>query len=330
MFDVNPNISPVGQTTDQEAQQLRSSEDEATALREEIWLLGQPPLRRYLKFARDMMVGGAALSRAALTDEWRTANDYYYELEESEAGIADEVQCRDLDPALAPLAEEVKSHPHYRYTFDTLPTRLGVVELDKLVVYQPHVTRQFVETLASRLGPAPTPEDVFRFCLPLEHPDVPVRIRQVGSRRYVFLSESSDLRFHEAVLLRPEQIRDYDTYGPMGGVVGLVVGFGSNFLNVISSGNRLLLNNGYHRACALRALGITHAPCAIKTVTRRDELALTANKDVRDAPAFYFKAPRPPLLKDFFDPKIRKLLPVPKMLRMVEVSFEVQDFEIAE
>ena len=55
----------------------------------EIWLLGQPPLESYLEFVRDSVVGGANIHPAALVNEWREANDYYCQLEEEEAGIAE-------------------------------------------------------------------------------------------------------------------------------------------------------------------------------------------------------------------------------------------------
>lgn len=302
-----------------------STEDKA-AHEEEIWLLGQPSLRKYLDFVEDMAVGGATVNPAVLAEEWRMANDYYRELEDREAGIADKVECRDLAPALAPLAAEIMAHPAYRQTFDTFPTGFGMVELDRLVLCQIHVTRNYVDALQSRLTPPPDPVTLIRFCLPLDQPVAPVQIRRVGSKRYVFRSDSMDFRFHEPVLLRPEQIQEYSTFGQIAGVVGLVVGFSSNFLNVIRFDDRLLLHNGYHRACALRAMGITHAPCVIQTVTRRDELNVIAKSNVVEDPNFYFRARRPPLLKDFFDPKIRKVLRIQKMVRMIEVNFEVRDF----
>ena len=46
---------------------------------------------------------------------------------------------------------------------------------------------------------------------------------------------------------------------------------------------------------------------------------------IAEDPEFYFHTARPPLLKDFFDPKIRKVLQVYKRTRMIEVNFEVQD-----
>src|SRR5262245_54616139 len=106
---------------------------------EEIWLLGQPDLHRYLHFVKEKVVGGADIPRAELVDEWRAANDYYYELENKEAGLPDQIQIRDLEPALQPLVDEVQADSRFRRAFDSLPVRFAMVELDRLVVSQPHV-----------------------------------------------------------------------------------------------------------------------------------------------------------------------------------------------
>jgi hypothetical protein len=65
-------------------------------------------------------------------------------------------------------------------------------------------------------------------------------------------------------------------------------------------------------------------------VTRRDELKLVAGEPVIEAPEFYCRAKRPPLLKDFFDPKIRKVLNVRRMSRMIEVKLEVREYQVVE
>ena len=308
---------------------VHKSKKESTVY-EEVWLLGQPPLRIYLDFVKETVIDGEKLDPKALTDEWRKANDYYHELEELEAGIADEAECFPLDAALTPLAAAVAASPHYRHTFDTLPTSFAMVELDRLIVYQTSVTHNFVQSLIAQIGSALDPASLFRICLPLEHPPAPVRAQKVGSRRYVFRSDSADFRFHRVAFLRPDQLQNYYSFGPIAGVAGVVVGFGSNFFNVIRADNRLLLHNGYHRACALRALGVTHVPCIVQTVTRLDELELTAKTVVVEHPDFYFKTARPPLLKDFFDPKIRKILPTRKLIRMIEVNVEVKDYLLPE
>lgn len=293
-------------------------------------LLGQPQLRDHLSFVAKKVVGGAERDRAAVADAWRAANDHYYTLEQTEAGLADGMVITPLDDSLAPLAAEVRRDTRFRNTFDTLPVSFGMVELDRLVLYQRHVNLPFTARLQERIGANPDAEALFRFCLPLGVPDVPVRVQRHGSRRYVFISDSSDFRFHEAVLLQPGQIDGYASFGPIGGIVGLVAGFGTNFLNVISDGNRLLLSNGYHRAYALRSLGITHAPCVIEHVTRKDELALVGHEDVVEDPAFFFRAARPPLLKDFFDSRIATVFETYKIVRIVDFSFEVRDYEVVE
>jgi hypothetical protein len=297
---------------------------------EELWLLGQPPLHHYLDYVQDHVIDGKALPRSALVDEWRTANDYYYDLEISEAGIADKIGIHDLPRSLKPLEDEVRANPCFRRSYDMLPTRFAMVELERLVVAQLHVNLTHTNRLRRQLPAQPGAEEVFRFCHPIDRPGPQINIRRVSGTRYSFISESSDLRFREAALLRPDQIAGGERFGPSAVVMGLVVGFSSNFLTAIQSDNRLLLHNGHHRAFALLDHGVTHAPCIIQTVTRRDELNLIAGEDVQEAPAFYFKAARPPLLKDFLDPRIRKVQRIPRPVQMIDIKFEVQDHNVAD
>lgn len=298
---------------------------------EEIWLLGQPPLGRLIEFVDDTVVDAATMDRAALVAEWSSANDYYLDLERTEAGIANEGSHRELDACFKPLAEAVAADPSFKLAFATLPTTFGMVELDRLIACQMHVTRNWIDALRTRLGPAPDYATLFRTCMPLGDASAPpVQIQRVGSRRYVFRSPSTDVRFLEPTLLRGEQVSGYQTWGAIAGIVGLVVGSSTNMLNVIRVGRRMLLNNAYHRAVTLRAMGITHAPCVIQTATRGDELQLAARSRVAENPEFYFESARPPLLKDFFDPKIRKLLPIHARMRHIEVSFEVKDYLVSD
>jgi hypothetical protein len=311
-----------------ESRLVETAPEHATA--REVWLLGQPHLSEYLDFVKNTVVNGKAANPATLTEEWRQANAYYQELEDTEHGIADHAERRELDPGLWALASEVMADPFFRQTFDTVPATIEVVELDRLVVFQKCVTWNFVARVKERIGPDPDPEALFRFCLPMGERVNPVTIRRTGSRRYVFRSDSMDLRYHGTTLFEPEQIRNHETFGPMAGVVGMVVGFGANYLNVIRVDDRLLLHDGYHRACALRELGITHAPAVVQKVTCTDELEVMAKNVIARDPDFYFRSARPPLLKDFFDPKIRRTHQTPKIVKVIEVMVEVRDFIVPE
>jgi hypothetical protein len=291
---------------------------------EELWLLGLPPLSRYLEFVERASPGGDRVDRAALTNEWRAANDYYQQLEHSEAGIASAASHRELDSSFTSFVPAVQDHPHFRRVFDTLPTQFGMVELDRLIVFQKHITRTFVDDLTARIGPAPSAEALFRMCMPLDAPEPPVQICQLGAGRYVFRCPSTDLRYHESIVLRPEQVQSYHSFGAIAGLIAVAVGFGCKFLNAVRVGTRVLLINGYHRACALRELGVTHVPCIIQTATCVDELALVVKGHVAEQAELYFESARPPLLKDFFDPKICKCLPISGQTHLVEVNIEVK------
>ena len=314
------DLSPIGEP----AVLLPHEPEPKVHRRDELWLLGLPTLSRLLEFVTDEVIDGGCADRAALTAEWGAANEYYQELERREAGIANTGDHRELDPDLEPLAEAVRASPQFRESFATLPTQLGMVELDRLIVGQNHVTRTFVDQLMARIGSAPDPEALFRICLPLCPAKTPVQICRVSSQRYVFRCVSGDIRHHQTTVLRPEQVPHYHSFGAIAGIIGVVVGFGYDFLGAVRVGKRVLLTNGYHRACALRTLGLTHAPCVIQTATGGDELRTAVRARVAEQPEFYFESARPPLLKDYFDPNIRKVLPIRNQVHLVEVTVDVK------
>jgi len=289
-----------------------------------VWLLGQPHLGDYLEFVATKVVGGRDIDPRRLADEWRSANDLYYELEQSEAGLADTAICLPLDAALEPLAEAVRANPWFRDSFDNLPVSFARVALDTLVISQNHVERGFTDAIGAALGEAPSDQDLFRFCLPLDRPMPPVRIQRLTGDRFLFSCASTDFRAHKPRLLRCDELNGLDSIGPVAAMVGIMIGFGSNFMSAIRSGSRLLLQNGYHRAFALRSLGYTHAFCIVEDVSRKDELKLTADADVAADPEFYFASKRPPLLRDFFDPRLARTLLLLPMESHIEVELKVK------
>jgi hypothetical protein len=202
---------------------------------------------------------------------------------------------------------------------------VGFVELDRLVVYQKHIDITFVRQLQAALGPVPTAEKIFKTCLPYDHPQPPVKWGRMQGNRFVFVSSSNDLRFLGTMPMEAGNITNYPLPGSVVGVVGLAVGFGSNFMNAVYTGKRLILNNGSHRAYALREMGITHAPCIIQHTSSFDQLDVIASSDVAQDHDFYLNHPRPSMLKDYLNPQLRKVMDVHRRLRQVIVKFEVDE-----
>lgn len=288
-----------------------------------VWLLGQPHLEEYIAFVKRKVIGGAAMPSRAVADEWRAANDHYYELEHTEAGDADSIEVRPLPASMERLVARLRTDRYYQATFDTLPTTVEMVELDRLVVWQGQIEDHFAIRRAKALGRKPGAEALFGFCFPLERDLPPVTIRRIAADHYQFLSDATDFAALSPQLLAPDHFARLAATGPLVAALALPIGFGANFLSAIRSDRRILLHNGYHRAYALRALGHTHAPCIIQTVTRRDELKLAADPRVSSDPGFYFRAGRPPMLRDFFNPKLGKRLRVRPIQTVIDVELKV-------
>jgi len=293
-----------------------------------VYLAGRPPLRDYIHFMTEWARYGKTADVRALTDEWRAASVRISELEKQEAGWADNPVIGQLGHHLEPLRAEVLNDPLFQQAFGTQPADIAVVELDRLVVYQKHVNLNYVPHVQSRLESAPTEEDIFRVCLPFDHPQPVVRWMRSHHNTYTFFSPSNDLRFLDSAILDFSQVLGYASPGAVAALIAVSVGFGSNFLNAIHVENRLILNNGSHRAFSLRYLGLTHVPCIVQYVSSREELKAIASSSLMRNLDLCLKHPRPPVLRDYFDPGLRKVVPVPRRVRQVRVKFEIDEADV--
>src|SRR5437867_5872131 len=203
---------------------------------------------------------------------------------------------------MQPLADRALADPMYQMAYRFVPTRVALVDLDRLVVFQKFINLGFVAALKGSLPNPPTDGDLARLAFGLDRPAPQVQFMQQAPTDYSAISPSNDLRFLEAKVVAPAQVAGLSSSGRPFACIVLTIGFGSNYLNALEVEGRLVLNNGSHRAYALRDMGLTHAPCIVQQVTRRDELDLVAGGDLQANSDRYLKAPRPPLLKDYLDP----------------------------
>jgi len=289
---------------------------------ETLYLIGRPPLKDFLRFVKHHAVNPPG--QAALTDAWQAAYQVVRRLEAEEAGIADDPPIGKLGPEHEPLLIEFLKDPLVHYGFNTVPTEVAIVELDRLVVYQEHIDITHSRRLEQKLGATPGRTELFRTCLPYDHPQPPVKWCRASRGKFVFVSPSNDLRFLGPMRVQPGELKDAPGVNLVG-IVGASVGFGSNFMNAIYAEQRLILNNGSHRAFALRQMGVTHVPCIVQHVSSRDELEVVGSTAVRRDPDLYLKHARPPMLKDYFNPQLRMVMPVHRCLRQITVRFEVEE-----
>jgi hypothetical protein len=294
---------------------------------EVLYLKGRPTLKHFIRSASKAL---EPPPEGTLVDEWHAAKDVVARLEKEEAGFADNPHVVPVGPEYDALLVEFLKDPVQRGSFNTVPTEIAIVELDKLVVYQNHIDVTFSKQLEMDLGPTPDRERLFRTCLPYDHPKPPVKWSRVNSDSFVFVSPSNDLRYLGASVLREGQLADGYRLGTAVSVLGVTIGFGSNFMNAVYAENRLILNNGSHRAYTLRRMGLTHAPCIVQHAPSRDALDLIASDMVRSNVDVYLKHPRPPMLRDYLNPQLRTVFTFQRRLQQIMVRIEVSDSEIPE
>ena len=288
-----------------------------------LYLTGRPTLRDYLRYVRSH--AAQAPSEGVLTEGWQAAAEVVHTLEKDETGAADAPPIDQLGPEHTPLLTDLLKSPLIRHGFNTVPTEIALVELDRLVVYQKHIHLTHARQLASTLPRNPSAADLFRICLPNDLPQPPVTWSRVHHDKFVFISPSNDLRFLGVMELEPKHIKNYVPPGNTVGVVGIAVGFGSNFLNAVAAERRLILRNGSHRAYALRSIGVTHVPCIIQHVNSREEYDVVSSGEMRRDPNMFLKRPRPPMLRDYFNPALHTIMQVHRRNHVVTVEFEVDE-----
>jgi hypothetical protein len=293
-----------------------------------VFLIGRPPISELLGFIRTMAIDGQNVDLGSLTAEWRVANDHVLKLEKDEAGAADNPPITALPQPLIPLGAAVIEDDVYKRAYRFLPADIAIVDLNRLVVFQKFINLSYVEELKRRFSPTASQEDVFRFALPLQPEQPQFRIMQNAPNMYTMVSVSTDFRFLEAELLQPQNVPSFKGSGRPVTILALAIGYGSNFMNVYHVENRLVLGNGSHRAYALRELGITQVPCLIQRISRRDELELVAAGDFATNPDRYLKSARPPMLRDYFDPQLRKLVPVYRKNRVVRIQYGIEQSDV--
>jgi len=292
---------------------------------EHVFLIGRPPMAEFFGFIENQTVEGREADRQALADIWRAANDRVHELEAAESDVADAVTTGALPESVAELRERVLSDPIVQRSFAVVPIDIAMIELDALVVFQKHINLAYASELEAMLGAGAPEADLFRFCLPFDsRHDPPIRGTRTHPNAWTLASPSTDFRVLDFVQIDARQIGNLVVSGAPLLVVGAVIGYGSNYLTAVSHGSRLVLKNGSHRAYALRKLGYNRVPCLIEHVSRPEELELIGAGELYERRDLYLDAPRPPLLRDYFDDRLRMIVNVPRQAWQIRVGVNVE------
>lgn len=292
-------------------------------------LAGRPSLIDFVRTIKTSAVGASDLDEMELTREWRTAHALVKELQSNDASSADMHDLEGLPSTVSQDAETILERPEFQHKYGLVPYTWALVELDRLIVWQSYVDLPYVALLRERLGYRPSLRELVRFAAGESNDKPPVCVTGYGGNDYVITSPSSDLRVLSISQLDPKSFQDYNTGGRPAAMFGVYVGYSMNTLSAVHMSGRTILMNGTHRAYALRAHGLTHVPCMIRRPLSTEDLDLVGpgNADARFSTSFTAK--RPPLLKDFFDPRLVKSYPAVRKTHQIEVKIRVEHSIVA-
>lgn len=304
-------------------------------------LMGATTLSEFLAFVRERVDLSALRAEGAasgdpdaggniemdLTEFWRDAAAGYRGLADIEAYPAEL-------PGVFPLPGGMQAHcnaflatSHVQREFNQVPVALGMVPLAHLIAVE---TRLNMTTIAAHSAKIPGGSiadiDLATLCLPLQAPLRSLQLLEKNGETVTFASDQHDQ--HDLRLLQARvasaSASEIPVRGHVSQTLALDIGFPGNVLNVIRFENRLILNNGYHRALALLKRGVTHVPAVIQMCRDWDDVAMLGNAALHANVVIYVERPRPPLLRDFVDPLLCMSLAVPRVRQYLRIRYQVE------
>ncbi len=213
---------------------------------------------------------------------------------------------------------ELQESPAFMRTFANHPITFEQVEIDKVVASQRTVHLDYVDSIKLSGWP---PSELVDFCLHPGRDKTPVQVSRTAGNAYTFSSLNPQLRFLGCFEqpYQPSAVLAHHPGGQPIHTITLLVGFGVSTANVFKVGSRIILNNGFHRLYALRSSGIQFAPVVVQHVTHRD---LEMQPRIAELPREYLvEAPRPGLMKDFFDERLVCEVHQQGFLKSVQVAW---------
>jgi hypothetical protein len=294
---------------------------------EVLHLMGATRLADFLNFAReraDLTAHSEAGDDCAmeLAESWRDAAATYETLQSSEPYPGESPTAFPLPDSMRKHADALLALPQIQREFDRVPVALGMVPLAQLVCAQQRIDLHTVQGGATEAA-MPSDEALIAACLPLEAPPHQFQIAQQGDGSVTFVADNHDIRLFTPQILTSSAV-DGKWPGYVQRALALPVGFSANVLNVIRFQNRLVLNNGYHRAFSLYRRGVTHVPAIIQVCRQWEDVGLVGSSEIFNNGSVYFDRKRPPLIKDFCDRRLTISFAVPISRKFVRIKYEVE------
>ena len=294
----------------------------------QLYLFAFAPQAEVLRHLRTQAIPEEQSRTESIIEAWKSAQLKVKSLMEQEGGLADTNADVQIPEVHVERLSEIATDSLFQKTFSGLPISFGLVDVDKLVAAQRTVNLDYVDRLVSTISSHPSLDELIEICLSPTRSMDPIQHLEVSPNTHTFTSPNSDIRFLGAFVkeLTPQDLEYAVSGGLPAAAVITFVGYGGAPVNVLEVENRIVLNNGFHRAYALRSLGVNQLPVVIQHV---DNAQLEFPPAVAGLPKEYLLgAGRPVLMKDFFEDDLTVPLRVRERLKMVTVGIGLNQHDV--
>ena len=249
-------------------------------------------------------------------------------LEESliEALLLKRAKAQERVKSLPPLAEEPRgaqpiTDPEANYEIERvmqLPDceeifprgawTAGLVEISKLIPFQPSLDVSYAESLGSPDLSSSRILSAVKLCFS-DGRSTALGINVDQSQKSVTITG-----INPTLQVRGVQYGRQQQDGPF--IVSMMISAAPNVVQVSQFGGRCFLASGNHRAYRLMKAGFSHVPCMVREAKSIEE---TGARGLSFFPESVLMAPRPPLFPDFADKELGVIVPLRAVSKVIRI-----------
>jgi len=244
---------------------------------------------------------------------------------------------KDIDSTHSQKLQEIESKLQLNPFWKANAHSIKLVKIDELIALQSFVNLNRAHSLAKKIAKNATVEELLDFVFDFNRKPPQINHHSIANNAILFSTIDHDVRPGK---IEVRKIERYAQNGSGDKISALVIPIleGDSSVYCINTHTSyqlpdgtnkmayfLTLQNGIHRAYALRSLGIEYMPCLIIEPKTSNE----TNMLMGNWPPERLQqngSQRPPLMKDFFNQELTETFKMRKRLLCVRVEWKVEKF----
>jgi len=316
----------------------KDSSKVVTDTEEKIYNLGFMPLNEVAGLVLDELEETYDLDRTKKL--WLPRSQKAAELMNSGMQLLDDEKMRniviDIDSKYSKKIEEIANKLKQYPFWQANKYSIKMVRIDELICLQSFVNLDRANYQKRKITKETMMEDLLDFCFPFNREQSEIHSHMISNNAALFSTNDHDVRPGKIEIRKVPKFWDDGIDKVLALVIPVVEG--DPFVYCVRTYGPfqmpdqttkkiyfLTLQNGIHRAYALKSLGIEYMPCLIIDPSTAAE-AQMVSKNWNPERALQNVSQRPPLMKDFFNPDLTEKFKVRKRLMCIRVEWKIEPF----